>query len=78
MLAQNKAAQELYDQVVGIIDTEHYPMIGSHPEDVIGAIGLVAEENQWKNYDDVVFDTIRKELEVNGVPLRARKTKEDI
>ena len=78
MLAQNKDAQELYDEVASIIDTEQYPMIGSHPKDVIGAIGLVAEENQWKSYDDVNFDLIRKELEANGVPLRARKTREDV
>jgi len=78
MLAQNKEAQELYDQVVSIIDTERYPMIGNHPEDVIGAIGLIAEENQWKSYDEVNFNLIRKELEADGVPLRARKTGKDI
>jgi len=64
--------------VVSIIDEEQYPMVGSHPEDVIGAIGIVAGENQWKSYDDINFDMIREELEANGIPLRARKTKEDL
>lgn len=64
--------------MVSIIDEEQYPMVGSHPEDVIGAIGIVAGENQWKSYDDINFDMIREELEANGIPLRARKTKEDL
>jgi hypothetical protein len=77
ILAQNKEARELYDSVVSIINTEEYPMVGSNTNDVMDAIGILAEEKGWKNYD-VNFDDIRKELAVMGIPLRARLMKEDL
>jgi hypothetical protein len=78
VIESNPQAKELYEDVVGIIDTDQYQMAGSHPEDVIGIIGILAKENEWKSYDDVNFSMIRKELEKQEVPLRAQKTKQDV
>ena len=77
ILTQSPEAQKLYDDITGIIDQEKYPLVGSNPEDIMGAIGIVAEENGWGDYADVNADVIRKELEKNGVPLRPRKTAQD-
>ena len=68
----------MYESVLSIIDTEDYAMTGSHPEDIMDIIGLVATENQWTSYEDINFDLIRKELEANNVPLRPRKTGKDL
>ena len=77
VLTQNKEAQELYDTVVSIINEEKYKMIGSHPEDIITIISIIAQENNWNSYEDINFDIIRKELEANGIPLRERKSPSD-
>ena len=77
-LAENHEASEFYDEVLTIIDQEKFPAEGSNLQDIVRAVRTAAKEGGWKTYDDVSFDVIRAELAHAGIPMRERKTKEDL
>jgi hypothetical protein len=77
-LAQSREANELYEEVLGVIDPELFPAEGSNLQDIVRAIRIAAKEGNWKSYDDVSFDAIRAELKLVGIPMRKKKTKDDL
>lgn len=71
------AAKDLYKNVLSIIDTDKFPVVGDNIETIVRALRSVAKEKSWQNYEDINFDNIRAELQSANIPMRPRKRAAD-